>query len=132
MHCPLLEIVHMRAFPRNGYAQTLFLMPNNPIYMIIAVGPLFPGVIQASGQNPPSVSFLLYTLRPQVTCTRSCLPQVFKYLQSQLTSGPLGLIVLVILPDRAEEIRREVKRWGEITAGVPTQCVVNSKLYFIY
>lgn len=60
--------------------------------------------------------------------TCSCLLQALKQLQSQLTSGPHGLIVLFILPNSAEDIRREVKRWGDVTVGVPTQCVVSSKL----
>ncbi|EIM82440.1 Piwi-domain-containing protein [Stereum hirsutum FP-91666 SS1] len=68
----------------------------------VSVGPPLPGVIQGSGQDPSSA---------------------LKQLQSQLTSGPHGLIVLFILPDRAEDIRREVKRWGDVTVGVPTQCL---------
>lgn len=33
-------------------------------------------------------------------------------------------MILVILPDSAAHIYREVKRFGDVTEGVPTQCVV--------
>jgi hypothetical protein len=40
-------------------------------------------------------------------------------------------LLLIILPQSAAEIRRDVKRFGDITAGCAVQCVV-SNLYNLY
>lgn len=37
-------------------------------------------------------------------------------------------LILVILPQTAPDIRKEVKQWGDIETGVPTQCVRADKL----
>ncbi len=34
-------------------------------------------------------------------------------------------LMLVILPEFAADIKREVKYWGDIKRSVPTQCVVS-------
>ena len=39
-------------------------------------------------------------------------------------------MILVILPDSAAHIYREVKRFGDVTEGVPTQCVVRPTFKF--
>jgi hypothetical protein len=36
-------------------------------------------------------------------------------------------MIIVILPQSAAELRLQVKRWGDITRGVATQCVVSVK-----
>ena len=37
---------------------------------------------------------------------------------------PKPSIVVVILPQGGNEVRREVKVWGDVRRGIPTQCVV--------
>jgi len=39
------------------------------------------------------------------------------------------MLILAILPDPAEEQYRKIKRFGDITHGVATQCVVSDRQY---
>jgi eukaryotic translation initiation factor 2C len=34
-------------------------------------------------------------------------------------------IIICILPFPAVEIRRAIKHWGDVEAGIPTQCIVS-------
>lgn len=38
--------------------------------------------------------------------------------------NPQATIILVVLPQNAAVLRREVKQWSDMLRGVPTQCVV--------
>lgn len=46
---------------------------------------------------------------------------------------PKPSIVVVILPVGSNDVRREVKQWGDVIRGIPTQCVVRipASLVFI-
>ncbi|CCM05785.1 uncharacterized protein FIBRA_08018 [Fibroporia radiculosa] len=41
--------------------------------------------------------------------------------------GTAPSLLLVLLPNSAAEIRRKVKHWGDVTVGVPTQCIRQGK-----
>ncbi|KZT73857.1 Piwi-domain-containing protein [Daedalea quercina L-15889] len=51
---------------------------------------------------------------------------VEKIAKDACREGPPTL-VLAFLPSSAAEIRREIKRWGDVKVGVPTQCVREGK-----
>ncbi|KAJ7582610.1 argonaute-like protein [Mycena floridula] len=49
-------------------------------------------------------------------------------LSQVMANVPNVQIIIVFLPDKADSLRHEVKHWGDCVAGVPTQCIRQSKL----
>ncbi|KAE9406783.1 Piwi-domain-containing protein [Gymnopus androsaceus JB14] len=54
-------------------------------------------------------------------------PQRVKQLQARNLPS-VRPIIIVLLPKLAQELRRKIKHWSDITTGIPTQCLMDDKI----
>lgn len=75
-----------------------------------------------------SFSFLqsLYGFGDKIARARGCYTVVTDPRTGKSTQIPAPDLIVVVLPEHAAELRKVVKNWGDVSTGIPTQCVVSS------